>query len=71
MVLRALVTLLVTTAPEALGQPLLTSPLLAVIHEDAACDGFLPGIAAHVVGRQCTTHDTVHTRTLSQFPRFQ
>ena len=38
MVLRALVTLLVTTAPEALGQPLLTSPLLAVIHEDAACD---------------------------------
>ena len=38
MVLRALVTLLVTTAPEALGQPLLTSPLLAVIHEDAACE---------------------------------
>ena len=35
MVLRALVTLLVTTAPEALGQPLLPSPLLAVIREDA------------------------------------
>ena len=38
MVLRALVTLLVTTAPEALGQPLLAASLLAVIHEDAACE---------------------------------
>ena len=52
MVLRALVTLLVTTAPEALGQPLLTSPLLAVIHEDAACDKvFVSAIAMHNPGR--------------------
>ena len=33
-----LVTLLVTATPQALGQPLLASPLLAVIHEDAACE---------------------------------
>ena len=38
MVFSALVALLVTAAPQALGQPLLTSPLLAVIREDAACD---------------------------------
>ena len=39
MVFSALVTLLVTAAPQALGQPLLASRLLAVIHEDAACEG--------------------------------
>ena len=71
MVLSALVTLLVTTAPEALGQPLLPSPLLAVIHEDAACDGFLPGIPIrlHTLWGVNAPH-SAHM-TLSQFPRFQ
>ena len=48
MVLRALVTLLVTTAPQALGQPLLASPLLAVIHEDAACEEGVSRLVVHV-----------------------
>ena len=38
MAFSALVTLLVTAAPQALGQPLLASPLLAVIREDAPCE---------------------------------